>query len=72
MRLKVSASTDGQYLGEVVEVSSTAFGQMSRAQIQAFAREKYNFTPDSVLYGETSVRLVNPNYSVTLEVIPNG
>lgn len=72
MRLRVAASTDNKYLGEVVDVPSTALGQMSKAQVQSFARAAYNFTPDVILYGAASVRLVNSNYSVSLEVMNDG
>lgn len=72
MRLRVIASTDGKYLGEVVDVPSTELGQMTKAQIQSFSRANYDFDPDSILYGDSSVRLVNPNYSVTLEVMVDG
>lgn len=72
MRLRVTSSTDGKYLGEVVEVPSTELGQMSKAQVQAFSRAAYDFTPDVILYGVASVRLVNPNYSVSLEVMNDG
>jgi hypothetical protein len=69
MILKIIKSTDGKLIGQTVEVPSSRLGELPKPIVKAMARSLYGLTPDKIIYSGNQVRLVNSNYSVTLEVI---
>jgi hypothetical protein len=72
MLLKIVETTDDKFIGDIITAPGKQLGFVAPNAVKLLAMDHYGgrFIPNEVVYeGDNTVRLVNENYSVTLEKV---
>jgi hypothetical protein len=72
MLLRIVETTDDRFIGDIITAPGEQLGLVAPNAVKLLAMHYYEgrFVPNEVVYeGDNTVRLVNENYSVTLEKV---